>query len=134
MRATFRASPASLAQFQSFIHIAALAAGLRAWGKAVYLDEIHTIPPALVFKQGEECSERSIHYGLCQMMVTLHSLHVQMLHANSAHLALVRECIGDFVKVILVGVERVLKIKRLRIWYQIGITLSLFGITYYTTL
>ena len=41
------------------------------------------------------------------MMVTLHSLHVQMLHANSAHLALVRECIGDFVKVILAAVSDV---------------------------
>ena len=41
------------------------------------------------------------------MMVTLHSLHVQMLHANSAHLALVRECIGDFVKVILTAVSDV---------------------------
>ena len=39
------------------------------------------------------------------MVVTLHSLHVQILHANSAHLALVRECIGDFVKVILTGIS-----------------------------
>ena len=39
------------------------------------------------------------------MMVTLHSLHVQILHANSAHLALVREYIGDFVKVILTGIS-----------------------------
>ena len=30
-----------------------------------------------------------------------------MLHANSAHLALVRECIGDFVKVILAAVSDV---------------------------
>ena len=41
------------------------------------------------------------------MVVTLHSLHVQILHANSAHLALVRECIGDFVKVILAAVSDV---------------------------
>ena len=108
MRTTFRTSPASLAQFQSFIHIAALATGLRAWGKAVYLDEIHAIPTALVLQHRKEHPERCIPYGLCQMMVTLHSLHVQMLHANSAHLALVRECIGDFVKVILTGVSNTL--------------------------
>ena len=108
MCATFRTSPVSLAQFQSSIDRAALAASLRTRGKAVYLDEIHTIPPALVFKQGEECSERSIPYGLCQMVVTLHSLHVQMLHADGAHLALVRECMGDFVKVILTGVSNTL--------------------------
>ena len=42
------------------------------------------------------------------MMVTLHSLHVQILHANNAHLALVRECIGDFVKVLLTGVSNTL--------------------------
>ena len=107
MRATFRTGPASLAQFQSFIHIAALAAGLRTGGKAVYLDEIHAIPTALVFKQGEECSERSIPYGLCQMVVSLHPLHVQILHANSAHLALVRECMGNLVKVVLTAVSDV---------------------------
>ena len=45
---TFRASPATLAKFQSFIHIAAFAAGLRAGREAVYLDEVHSIPPALV--------------------------------------------------------------------------------------
>ena len=42
------------------------------------------------------------------MVGTLHSLHVQILHANSAHLALVRECLGDFVKVILTGVSNTL--------------------------
>ena len=104
VRATFRADPAALTQFQSFVHIAALAAGLRAWGKAVYLYEIHTIPTALVFKQGEECSEGSIPYDLRQMMVALHPFHVQILHAECTHLALVRECIGDFVKVILAAV------------------------------
>ena len=85
-----------------------MAAGLRTGGEAVYLYEVHTIPTALVFKQGEECSERSISYSLRQMMVTLHSLHVQILHANSAHLALVREYIGDFVKVLLTGVSNTL--------------------------
>ena len=39
------------------------------------------------------------------MVVSLHPLHVQILHANSAHLALVREYIGDFVKVILTGIS-----------------------------
>lgn len=105
--ATFRTGPTALAQFQSFIHIAAFAAGLRAWGKAVYLYEVHTIPTALVFKQGEECSERSVPYSLCQMMVALHPLHVQILHADGTHLAVVRECMGDFVKIILAAVGNV---------------------------
>lgn len=43
----------ALAQFQSFIHIATFATGLRAWGEAVYLYEVHTVPTTLIFKQGE---------------------------------------------------------------------------------
>lgn len=43
----------ALAQFQSFIHIATFATGLRAWGEAVYLYELHTVPTALVFELGE---------------------------------------------------------------------------------
>ena len=109
MRATFRTSPASLAQFQSFIYIAAFAASLRAWGKAVYLDEIHTIPAALVFKQHQEHPERCVTYGLRQMVVMLHTLHVQILHAGGTHLAVVRECVGDFMKVILTAVSNTLQ-------------------------
>ena len=108
MRATFRTSPVSLVQFQSFIHIAAFAAGLRAWDKAVYLDEIHTIPAALVFKQHQEYPERCVTYGLRQMVVMLHTLHVQILHAEGTHLAVVRECVGDFMKVILTAVSNTL--------------------------
>ena len=43
----------ALAQFQPFIHIATFATGLRAWGEAVYLYEVHTVPTTLIFKQGE---------------------------------------------------------------------------------
>ena len=38
------------------------------------------------------------------MMVTLHSFHVQILHAEGTHLAVVRECMGGFVKVVLAAV------------------------------
>lgn len=38
------------------------------------------------------------------MMVALHPLHVQILHADGAHLAVVRERMGDFVKVVLTAV------------------------------
>ena len=64
VRATFRADPTALAQFQSFVHIAALAAGLRAWGEAVYLDQVHSVPPALVLKHRQEHPEGSVSYGL----------------------------------------------------------------------
>lgn len=38
-------------------------------------------------------------------MVALHPFHIQILHADGAHLAVMRERIGDFVKIIfpLVG-------------------------------
>ena len=102
--ATLQASPTALTQFQSFIHIAALAASLRACGKAVYLDKVHTIPPAFVFKHREEHPERCVPGCLSQVVVTLHPLHVQILHAEGTHLAVVRECMGDLVEVVLAAV------------------------------
>ena len=107
-RATFRASPTALAQFQSFIHIAAFATGLRAGREAVYLDEVHSIPPALVFKQRQEHPERCVPDCLRQVMVALHPLHVQVLHTDGTHLAVVRECMGDLVKVVSAAVGDVL--------------------------
>ena len=101
---TFRTSPASLAKFQSFIDMAALAAGLGARSKAVYLYEVHAIPPAFIFKHGEEHTKGRIDNSLCQMMVALHTLHVQILHADCTHLAVVRKCMGYLVKVILAAV------------------------------
>ena len=56
-----------------------------------------------------------------QMMVALHPFHVQILHAECTHLALVRECIGDFVKVILTAVSDV--------FLQPGYKLSLIHIS-----
>ena len=41
------------------------------------------------------------------MVVTLHPFHVQIFHADSAHLAVVRECMGDFVKAVLTAVSYV---------------------------
>ncbi len=35
------------------------------------------------------------------MVVTLHPFHVQILHADSAHLAVVRECMVNLVKAVL---------------------------------
>ena len=106
-RATFRASPTALAQFQSFIHIAAFATGLRAGREAVYLDEVHSIPPALVFKQRQEHPERCVPDCLRQVMVALHPLHVQVLHTDGTHLAVVRECMGDLVEVVSAAVGNV---------------------------
>lgn len=37
-------------------------------------------------------------------MVTLHSFHIQILHADGTHLAVVRKRMGNFVKVILTAV------------------------------
>ena len=105
---TFRASPTALAKFQSFVHAATFAASFRAWSETVYLDKVHAIPPALVFKQREEHPERRVPYGSGQMMVTLHSLHVQVLHADGTHLVVVRERMGDFVEVISTAVGNAL--------------------------
>lgn len=42
------------------------------------------------------------------MAVTLHPFHVQIFQADGAHLAVVRESMGDFVKVVLTAVGNVL--------------------------
>lgn len=41
-------------------------------------------------------------------MVTLHSFHIQILHADGTHLAVVRKRMGNFVKVVLTAVGNVL--------------------------
>lgn len=102
--ATFRTDPTAISKFQSFIHIAAFAAGLRTWGKAVYLNEIYTIPTAFVFKHRKKHPERCVTDCLCQVVVLHHSFHVQILHAYGTHLAVVRQCIGDFVNVIFTAI------------------------------
>ena len=38
------------------------------------------------------------------MVVALHTLHVQILHADGMHLAVVRECMGNLVKAVLTAV------------------------------
>lgn len=58
------------------------------------------MPTTLVFKQCQEHSERCVTDSLGQTVVTLHPFHIQILHADSTHLAVVRERIGNFVKII----------------------------------
>ena len=90
--------PSALAQLQSFIHIAAFATSLRAWGKAVYLYQIHAIPPAFVFQHRKEHSKGNVRNRLDQIMIACHAFHIQVLHTDGVHLTVVRECMGDFVK------------------------------------
>ena len=38
------------------------------------------------------------------MVIACHAFHIQILHADGTHLAVVRERMGDFVKVVLTAV------------------------------
>ena len=80
--ATLRTSLTALAQFQSFIHIATFATGLRTWGEAIYLYEVHTVPTTLIFKQGERSEH--MEYVECHTFHLLQSLipHGPYLHYN----------------------------------------------------
>ena len=78
--------------------MSATAASLRTWQKAVYLDKIHPIPSALVFKHCAEHPKRSIVDTLGEVMVTCHTLYIQVFHTDGTHLAIVSESVGYLVK------------------------------------
>ena len=83
----------------------AYAASFRAWGEAVYLYQVHAVPSALVFEHREEHPEGCVSDCLCKTVVALHPFHIQILHTDGAHLAVVRERMGYLVKAVfpLVG-------------------------------
>ena len=76
----------------------AMTASLRNWRKTVYLDKVHPIPAALVFKHRAEYPKRSIVNALCEMMVTGHTLYIQVFHTDGTHLVIVSQSVGYLVK------------------------------------
>ena len=78
--------------------MSATAASLRAWRKAVYLDKVCPIPPALVFKHSAEHSKRSVIDALGEVVVTGHTLYVQVFHTDGTHLVIVGKSVGYLVK------------------------------------
>ena len=78
--------------------MSAMATSLATWRKAVYLDKVHPIPAALVFKHRAEHSKRGIVDAFGEVMVAGHTLYVQVFHADGTHLAIVRQSVGYLVK------------------------------------
>ena len=89
--------PFPLVQLQVLIDVTTMAAGFRTGRKAVYLDEIHSVPPALVFEHICKHPETCIQDTACKMMVTAQPFHIQILHAACLHLAVVSQSVGYLV-------------------------------------
>ena len=74
-----------------------MAASFGTWRKAVYLDKVYPIPAALVFKHRAEHPKRSVVDALREMMVTGHTLYVQVFHTDGTHLVIVSQSVGYLV-------------------------------------
>ena len=98
MSAAAYTSPIPLAEFQSAIDPSASRAGLGRWRPAVNLYDVHAVPPPLIRELAQELPERRIADRLCQVMIALHSAHVQVLDEYRSHLAIVRQFMSYLVQ------------------------------------
>ena len=73
---------------------------LRRRVETAYLDKAHALPLALVLQHPHELADAGIADAACKVAVTLHTLHVQVLHTDSSHLAFVRQLVGNLVEVV----------------------------------
>lgn len=68
--------------FCLFVDIPTDVTCLRGWEVSVYLHYLLVVPFRLIGEHGSEAAPTCICYGLGEMMVSLHSLNVQVLNAN----------------------------------------------------
>lgn len=79
-------------------------AQLRRRVETAYLDKEHALPLALVLQHPHEIADAGVADAACKVTVALHTLHVQVLHADGSHLAFVRQLVGNLVKVVSTAV------------------------------
>ena len=101
MSAATYTSPITLTEFQSAIDPSACGAGLGRRCPAVNLYDVHAVPLTFVRQLTDKLSERRIADRLCQVMIALHTTHVQVLDEYRSHLAIVRQFMRDLVQKIM---------------------------------
>jgi len=83
-------------------------AQLRRRVETAYLDKAHALPLALVLQHPHELADAGVADAASKVAVALHTIHVQVLHTDGAHLAFVRQLVGNLVKVVSTAVGDVL--------------------------
>ena len=91
MSAATYTSPIPLAEFQSAINPSACRTGLGRRRPAVDLHDVHAVPLTFVRQLTDKLSERRVADRLGQVMIALHTTHVQVLDEYRSHLAIVRQ-------------------------------------------
>ena len=102
-------APLPVAELQTTVDLSARGAGPAACVPTADAYQVDALPAALVLKNGIEPADACIRDAVGKMVVPEHALHVQVLDADGAHLAVVRQLISDLMDIVepLVGYFRV---------------------------
>lgn len=92
--------PLPVAEFQATVYLSAGGAGLAACVPATDAHQVDAFPTALVLKNRIEPADACIRDAVGKMMIPEHALHVQVLNADGAHLAVVRQLMSDLMNVV----------------------------------
>ena len=92
--------PLSVAELQTAVHLSASGAGPARRVPAADAYQVDTLPTALVLKDGIEPADACICDAICKVVISEHTLNIQVLDADRTHLAVVRQLMSDLVNVI----------------------------------
>ena len=98
------ASPFPVAEFQRPVDRSAHGAGLGRRHPTVNLHDVHAVPTTLVRELTHKLTERRVADRLCQVMIALHTAHVQVFDEYRTHLAIVRQFIRDLMQKVMTRV------------------------------
>ena len=93
-------APLPVAELQTMVDLSARGAGPAACVPTADAYQVDAFPMALVFKDGIEPADARISDAVGEVMVSHHALHIQVLYADGAHLAVVRQLMSDLVNVV----------------------------------
>lgn len=101
--------PLPVAEFQTTVDLSARGAGPAACVPTADAYQVDALPAALVLKNGMKPAYACIRDAVSKMVIPEHSLHIQVLDTDCAHLAVVRQLMSDLMDIVkpLVGYFRV---------------------------
>lgn len=104
-RTTGHTGPFSVAQLQTTVDLSTRGASPAGCIPATNANQVDALPSALVLKDRIKPADARISDAISKMSVLEHSLHIQVLNADGAHLAVVRQLMSDLVDIVkpLVG-------------------------------
>ena len=94
------ACPLPVAELQTTVDLSTCGASPAGCIPATNANQVDALPSALVLKNGIKPADARISDAISKMSVLEHSLHIQVLNADSTHLAVVRQLMRDLVNVV----------------------------------